>query len=79
MMSSNSLKCSCLTLSLQVSKSRNRMLYRECCVTLYCEKVLKSVQTWLPGFSAMGHYTTFAIASKCTHLGACVYNLSNFN
>jgi hypothetical protein len=28
------------------------------------EKALHTVQTWLPGFSAMHHYTKFDIASK---------------
>src|SRR5260370_31206160 len=30
---------------------------------MYNEKVLNSVQTWLPGFSAMYHYTKFGMAS----------------
>ncbi len=38
---------------------------------MYNEKVLNSVQTWLPGFSAMYHYTTFDMASaaEATTLG----------
>jgi hypothetical protein len=27
--------------------------HTKCCVTMYNEKVLNSVQTWLPGFSAI--------------------------
>jgi len=34
-----------------------------CCVTMYNEKVLNSIQIWLPGFSAMCHYTKFGIVS----------------
>ncbi len=30
---------------------------------MYNEKVLNSVQTWFPGFSAMCHYTKFGMAS----------------
>jgi len=30
---------------------------------MHNDKVLNSVQTWLPGFSAMYHYTTFGMAS----------------
>jgi len=30
---------------------------------MYNEKVLNSVQTWLPDFSAMYHYTKFGMAS----------------
>jgi len=37
--------------------------YTEFCVTMYNEKGLNSVQTWLPGFSAMYHYTKFDMAS----------------
>jgi hypothetical protein len=37
--------------------------HTECCVTMYNEKVLNSVQTWLPGFSAICHYTKFDMAS----------------
>jgi len=35
-----------------------------CCVTMYNEKVLNSVQTWLLGFSVMYHYTKFGMASS---------------
>ena len=33
------------------------------CVTMYNEKALNPIQTWLPGFSAMCRYTTFGMAS----------------
>ncbi len=35
----------------------------EFCVTVYNEKALNPVQTWLPGFSSMYHYTTFDMVS----------------
>ena len=35
----------------------------EFCVTVYNEKVLNSVQTGLPDFSAMYHYTKYDMAS----------------
>jgi hypothetical protein len=35
----------------------------DCCVTMYNEKVLNPVQTWLPGFSAICLYTTIGMAS----------------
>jgi hypothetical protein len=35
----------------------------DCCVTMYNEKALNPVQTWLPGFSAMCRYTTIDMAS----------------
>ena len=38
--------------------------HAEFCVTMYNEKVLNSVQTWLPGFSAMYHYTKFGMVSS---------------
>src|SRR5260370_38846054 len=37
--------------------------HAECCVTVYNDKMLNSVQAWLPGFSAMYHYTKFDMAS----------------
>ncbi len=33
------------------------------CVTMCNEKALNPLQTWLTGFSAMYHYTTFGTAS----------------
>jgi hypothetical protein len=36
----------------------------DCCVTMYNEKVLNPVQTWLPGFSAICLYTTIGMASR---------------
>jgi hypothetical protein len=36
----------------------------DCCVTMYNEKVLNPVQTWLPGFSAICLYTTIGMASE---------------
>ena len=35
----------------------------EFCVTMDYEKMLNSVRAWLPGFSAMYHYTKFGMAS----------------
>ncbi len=35
---------------------------------MYNEKVLNSVQTWLPGFSAMYYYTKFGMASPLSRL-----------
>jgi len=37
------------------------------------EKTLNTVQTWLPGFSAMQHYTTFGMASYTLPLFLLVY------
>src|SRR5258708_31326958 len=47
---------------------RNWLLHGEgchtdCCVAMYNDKVLNSIQTWLPGFSATYHYTTIGMAS----------------
>ncbi len=38
--------------------------HAEYCVTMHNDKMLNSVQTWLPGFSAMCHYTKFGMASS---------------
>jgi len=40
--------------------------HTECCVTMYNEKALNPVQTWLSGFSAMYPYTTFGMAPIIT-------------
>ena len=51
---------------------------------IFNEKVLKSVQTWLPGFSAMCHYTKFGMNLSTTYLyrnDSFFYNafLTDFN
>ncbi len=38
----------------------------DCCVTMDNEKALDLDQTWLPGFSALRHYTKFGMASPRT-------------
>src|SRR5260370_19683129 len=40
----------------------------ESCVTAYNEKALNPVQTWLPDFSAMCHYTKFGMVSITLYL-----------
>jgi len=40
-----------------------RGCHTECCVMMRSEKALNPVQTWLPSFSAIHHYTTFGMAS----------------
>src|SRR5690242_57726 len=37
------------------------------CVTMYKEKALNPIQTWLLGLSAIYHYTTFDMASQVAH------------
>ncbi len=38
--------------------------HNESCVTMCNEKALNPVQTWLPDFSAVCHYTKFGMASN---------------
>lgn len=53
--------------------------HAECCVTTYKEKVLNSVQTGLPGFSAMYYYTTFGMASSILAFMSHTFILSQFS
>jgi len=39
-------------------------VHEDCCVTMYNDKILNSVQIWLLGFSAMYHNTKFGMASR---------------
>ena len=39
----------------------------DCCVAMCNEKALNPLQTWLPGFSAMYHYTKLGMASSPRH------------
>ncbi len=52
--------------------------HTESCVTMYNEKALNPVQTWLPDFSAMCHYTKFGMASANDRGGQYVVDSPTF-
>jgi hypothetical protein len=48
--------------------------YLDFCVLMCSEKALNPVQTWLPGFPAMRHYTKIGMASNFA-TGGCKITL----